>query len=79
VPFQKRFEAVIEKYHPNNWPLLYACTAYWYQAAGESDLYQPVSAAQRVDYYVSPSPKVKSSVGESQTFSKKQQDGRATP
>jgi len=55
VPFQTRFEAVIEKYHPNNWPLLYACTAYWYQAAGEADLYPPVPAAQRVDYYVQPS------------------------
>ena len=54
VPFQKRFEAVMEKYHPNNWPLLYACTAYWYQAAGEVDLYQPVPAEQRVDYYVQP-------------------------
>jgi len=57
VPFQKRFEAVIEKYHPNNWPLLYACTAYWYQAAGETDLYRPVPAAERVDYYVQPTRK----------------------
>ena len=55
VPFQKRFEAVIEKYHPNNWPLLYACTTYWYQTAGETDLYQPVPVEQRVDYYVQPS------------------------
>ncbi|HUT09841.1 MAG TPA: glycoside hydrolase family 172 protein [Thermoguttaceae bacterium] len=54
VPFQTRFEAVIEKYHPNNWPLLYACTAYWYQAAGEADWYRPVPVAQRVDYYVEP-------------------------
>jgi len=57
VPFQKRFEAAIEKYHPNNWPLLYACTAYWYQAAGERDLYPPVPVAQRVDYYVQPTRK----------------------
>jgi len=57
VPFQKRFEGLIEKYHPNSWPLLYACTAYWYQAAGEADLYQPVPAAQRVNYYVKPTRK----------------------
>ena len=56
VPFQKRFEAVIEKYHPNNWPLLYACTAYWYQAAGQADPYRPVPAADRVDYYAQPDP-----------------------
>ena len=54
VPFQTRFEAVFEKYHPNNWPLLYSCTAYWYQAAGEADLYRPVPVEQRVDYYVQP-------------------------
>ena len=54
VPFQKRFEAVIEKYHPNSWPLLYACTAYWYQAAGQADLYGPVQAKDRLDYYVQP-------------------------
>ena len=23
VPFQRRFEGVLEKYHPNSWPLLY--------------------------------------------------------
>jgi len=54
VPFQKRFEAVMEKYHPNNWPLLYACTTYWYQTAGEADLYEPVPVQQRVDYYDQP-------------------------
>ena len=54
VPFQKRFEAAIEKYHPNSWPLLYSCTAYWYQAAGQADLYGPVPAKERVDYYVKP-------------------------
>ena len=54
VPFQKRFEATMEKYHPNSWPLLYSCTAYWYQAAGQADLYGPVPAKERVDYYVQP-------------------------
>jgi hypothetical protein len=48
------FVTKMEKYHPNNWPLLYACTAYWYQTAGETDLYQPVPVDQRVDYYVQP-------------------------
>jgi len=56
VPFQKRFEAVMEKYHPNNWPLLYSCTAYWYQAAGEKDFYKPVPVEKRVDYYDQPDP-----------------------
>ena len=54
VPFQKRFEAAIEKYHPNRWPLLYACTTYWYQQAGQTDPYGPVPVEQRVDYYVVP-------------------------
>ncbi|NQU20382.1 MAG: DUF2961 domain-containing protein [Candidatus Nealsonbacteria bacterium] len=57
VPFQTRFEAVIEKYHPNTWPLLYSSTAYWYQAAGEADRYRPIPVAQRVDYYVQPTRK----------------------
>lgn len=52
VPFQRSFEAVIEKYHPNEWPLLYATTAYWYQAAGAVDKYGPVSRDQRMDYFV---------------------------
>jgi len=56
VPFQKRFEAVMEKYHPNNWPLQYACTAYWYQTAGEKNLYRSVPVEQRVDYYKQPDP-----------------------
>ena len=35
IPFQKSFEAAIEKYYPNNKPTLYAATVYWYQAAGQ--------------------------------------------
>ncbi len=54
VPFQTAFEACIEKYHPNEWPLLYSCTPYWYQQAGQADPYGPVPAAERVDYYVAP-------------------------
>lgn len=52
VPFHSSFEAVIEKYHPNAWPLLYATTAYWYQAAGVADIYRPVPVEQRLDYFV---------------------------
>lgn len=52
VPFQKSFEAAIEKYHPNAWPLLYAATAYWYQAAGVVDTYNPVPLDQRLSYFV---------------------------
>ena len=54
VPFQTAFEACMEKYHPNEWPLLYSCTPYWYQQAGGSDPYGPVPLADRVDYYVKP-------------------------
>ncbi len=50
VPFQKSFEAAIEKYYPNSKPTLYAATAYWYQAAGQTDPYQPVPVEQRKGY-----------------------------
>jgi hypothetical protein len=51
VPFQKSFEAAIEKYYPNSKPTLYACTVYWYQAAGQSDPYEPVPIEQRKGYW----------------------------
>ena len=51
VPFQKSFEAAIEKYYPNNKPTLYAATSYWYQAPGQSDPYQPVPVEQRTGYW----------------------------
>jgi hypothetical protein len=54
IPFQKSFEACIEKYHPNEWPLLYSSIAYWYQAPGGNDPYGPVPVDRRVDYYVEP-------------------------
>jgi hypothetical protein len=56
VPFQKQFEAVIEKYHPNSWPLLNAMTASWYQMPGTVDHYQPKPITQRKDYYAQPKP-----------------------
>jgi hypothetical protein len=51
VPFQKSFEAAIEKYYPNDKPTLYASTVYWYQAAGQSDPYQPAPVDQRKGYW----------------------------
>jgi len=51
VPFQTAFEAAIEKYYPNDRPTLYAATAYWYQAPGQTDPYQPVPLADRKGYW----------------------------
>jgi hypothetical protein len=54
VPFQNSFEGCIEKYHDNNWPLLYAVTVYWYQQQGTADIYEPLSVQQCVNYYEKP-------------------------
>jgi hypothetical protein len=51
VPFQKSFEADIEKYYPNSKPTLYASTVYWYQAAGQNDPYQAAPVEQRKGYW----------------------------
>ncbi|MCJ7674346.1 MAG: DUF2961 domain-containing protein [Sedimentisphaerales bacterium] len=51
VPFQRSFEAAIEKYFPNERPTLYAATVYWYQAAGQADPYDPVPVEQRKGYW----------------------------
>ncbi|GAG01738.1 unnamed protein product, partial [marine sediment metagenome] len=51
VPFQESFEAAIEKYYSNQKPTLYACTAYWYLAPGDTDCYQPVPIEQRIGYW----------------------------
>ena len=56
VPFQKSFEGDIEKYYPNAKPTLYACTAFWYQAAGDADPYEPAPLDQRVGYWTAPAP-----------------------
>ncbi len=50
VPFQKSFEGDIEKYFPNSRPTLYACTAYWYQKAGEEDRYPELPVSDRTGY-----------------------------
>lgn len=51
IPFQKSFEAAIEKYFPNERPTLYASTVYWYLAPGGRDPYPPVSLAERTGYW----------------------------
>ncbi|MBE3096703.1 MAG: DUF2961 domain-containing protein [Planctomycetes bacterium] len=56
IPFQKSFEGAIEKYYPNTKPTLYAGTAYWYQAPGGSDPYEPQPLDQRVGYWTEPEP-----------------------
>jgi hypothetical protein len=56
VPFQKSFEADIEKYYANARPTLYACTAYWYQAPGDTDPYEPLPLSERVGYWTAPAP-----------------------
>ncbi|MCX5646764.1 MAG: DUF2961 domain-containing protein [Phycisphaerae bacterium] len=51
IPFEKSFEAAIEKYYPNSKPTLYAATVYWYQAAGQKDPYEPVPVGERTGYW----------------------------
>ncbi|MBN2138281.1 MAG: DUF2961 domain-containing protein [Sedimentisphaerales bacterium] len=51
IPFQQSFEGAIEKYYPNSKPTLYAATAYWYQAAGQTDPYEPAPVTQRLGYW----------------------------
>jgi len=54
VPFNKSFEAAIEKYFHNKRPTLYGAIAYWYQAPGGKDPYKPVPVAQRWGYCIKP-------------------------
>lgn len=51
IPFQKSFEAAIEKYYPNSRPTLYASTVYWYLAPGGMDPYAPQPLAERTGYW----------------------------
>jgi hypothetical protein len=53
IPFQKSFEASIEKYYKNDEKgTLYACTPIWYLAPGGVDPFETVAAGDRVDYWV---------------------------
>jgi hypothetical protein len=55
VPFQRSFEACIEKYYTNKERgTLYACLPCFYLAPDGRDSYQPVPAAQRQGYYTVP-------------------------
>ncbi|MFI5378018.1 MAG: DUF2961 domain-containing protein [Tepidisphaerales bacterium] len=51
VPFQKSFEACIEKYYPNKRPCLYAAVPYFYLAAGDKDGYQSATLEERTGYW----------------------------
>jgi len=68
VPFQKSFEGAIEKYYPNSKPTLYACTAYWYQAPGGNDPYEPVPVDDRVGYAKPPEPRIVKGAIEAETM-----------
>jgi hypothetical protein len=57
VPFEESFEASIEKYHGNNWPVQYAVTPFWYQSAGTTDRYSLAAVGERVGYERLPSPR----------------------
>lgn len=46
-----------QKYHPNEWPLLNAYTAVWYQEPGVGDYYEAVPPEKRSGYFVPASPK----------------------
>ncbi len=58
IPFQTSFEGYIEKYFPNQRPTTYACVAYWYLVPGGKDPYGPVSARDRLNWYVKPVVKI---------------------
>jgi len=68
IPFQTSFEGAIEKYYPNAKPTLYAAIAYWYQAPGGEDPYEPVPIAERVGYARPPEPKVVRGAIEAETM-----------
>jgi len=57
VPFQKSFEACIEKYFGNeNKGTLYACVACWYLSPEGDDPHSAIPVEQRYGYWASPPP-----------------------
>ncbi len=54
IPFQRSFEAVIEKYFPNDRPTLYACTVCWYLSADGENPFDDVPATDRWGYCIVP-------------------------
>jgi len=51
IPFQKSFEAAIEKYYPDDYQTLYAATVYWYQDVDSKDTYSEVPVKERIGYF----------------------------
>lgn len=65
VPFRQKFRATIENYPENlwgtkavDWDEDYVSTAYWYQASGGSDFFQPVAVENRRPWGKVPTPPV---------------------
>ena len=56
IPFQKFYEADIEKYYVNDRPTTYACVSYWYLAPGGMDPYKSVNLEERNAMYTVPKP-----------------------
>ena len=55
VPFQKSFEACIEKYYrTEERGTQYATVACWYQAPGGAEAYGPTPVTERDGYYINP-------------------------
>jgi hypothetical protein len=52
IPFQKSFEACIEKYYPNSRGTLYACVACFYLSPDGVDPMAPTPAAERHGYAI---------------------------
>ncbi|MBD3241408.1 MAG: DUF2961 domain-containing protein [Chitinivibrionales bacterium] len=50
-PFQQSFEGAIEKFYGNDFPTIYAATAYWYSEPSADDPYPQVGVADRVRYW----------------------------
>ncbi len=61
IPFQSQFEGCIEKYFLNARPTLYDCVVYFYQAAGDSDPYEPQAVSERIGFY--PKPEIQKTEG----------------
>ena len=51
IPFQKSFEAYIEKYYKNNRPTLYFGTVYWYLSKDGIDNFKQIPVSKRVIEY----------------------------
>lgn len=50
-PFQESFEGDVEKFYGNDFPTIYAATAFWYSESSAVDPYPQVGVAERVGYW----------------------------